>query len=100
MITYKDIRIAINLQLEKTEIEINSRDVSEGFDRPSFFVQFSNVGRHGTETQVERTLTVTIYYFPSDRYEYAIEVLEMQEMLENLFDLKLRVKDRLLNVNE
>lgn len=44
-------------------------------------------------------MIVNIYYFPTDRYEYAIEVLDMQEALESLFDLKLRVKDRYLNVD-
>lgn len=100
MITYKDIRIAINRQLAKTGIEINSRDVQEGFNKPSFFVQLNNVGRSGDENQVHKSMMVQIYYFPSDRYEYAIEVLDMQETLEELFDLKLPVKDRLLNVDE
>ena len=100
MITYKDIKIAVNRQLKKTGIEINSSDVEEGFNRPSFFVQLDNANRAGNESQVERSLTVRIYYFPSDRYEYAIEVLEMQETLEELFDLKLAVKDRYLNVDE
>lgn len=100
MITYKDIKIAVNHQLTKTGIEINSSDVEEGFNRPSFFVQLDNANRAGNESQVERSLTVRIYYFPTDRYEYAIEVLEMQETLEELFDLKLAVKDRYLNVDE
>lgn len=100
MITYKDIRLAINRQLKKTGIEITSRDVTEGFDRPSFFVQLDDVGRSGDENQVHKSMTVRIYYFPTDRYEYSIEVLDMQETLEELFDLKLPVKDRLLNVDE
>lgn len=100
MITYKDIRLAINRQLKKTGIEITSRDVTEGFDRPSFFVQLDNVGRSGDESQVHKSMTVRIYYFPTDRYEYSIEVLDMQETLENLFDLKLAVKDRFFNVDE
>lgn len=100
MITLKDIRMAVNRKLAKTSKEINSRDVKEGFNRPSFFVQLNNAGRTGTETQIERTLTVVIYYFPKDRYEYSIEVLDMAETLENLFDLKLRVKDRYLNVDD
>jgi len=100
MIGYKDIRFAINKQLSKTGVEINSRDVSEGFVRPSFFVQLDNNIRSSTENQVHRSMMVHIYYFPSDRYEYAIEVLEMQEALEELFDQKLPVKDRLLNINE
>lgn len=100
MITYKDIRKSINQQLSKTGIEINSRDVSEGFNRPSFFVQLNNIGRSSDESQVHRSMMVQIYYFPTDRYEYSIEVLEMQETLEELFELKLPVKDRFFNVDE
>lgn len=100
MITYKDIRFAINQRLKTTGVPVNSRDVSEGYKRPSFFVQLNNVGRSGDENQVHKSMTVQIYYFPTDRYEYAIEVLEMQEKLEELFDLKLPVKDRLFNVDE
>lgn len=100
MITYKDIRIAINQKLKTTGVPVNSRDVSEGYIRPSFFVQLNNVGRSGDENQVHKSMTVQIYYFPTDRYEYAIEVLDMQETLEELFDLKLNVKKRWLNVDE
>lgn len=100
MITYKDLRIAINRQLNKTGIPVMSKDVQEGFDRPSFFVDFDNVYRDSTETQVERSLTVRIYFFPSNRDDYSIEVLEMQDTLESLFDLKLKVKNRLLNIQE
>ena len=100
MITYKDIRFAINQQLKKTNIEITSRDVTEGFNRPSFFVQLDNNVRSADENQVHKSMTVQIYYFPTDRYEYSIEVLDMQETLEGLFDLKLAVKDRFFNVDE
>ena len=100
MITYKDIRGAINTKLKTTGKPINSKDVTEGYKRPSFFVQLNNVNRSGDENQVHKSMIVQIYYFPTDRYEYAIEVLDMQETLENLFDLKLPVKDRLLNVDD
>jgi len=100
MITYKDIKIAVNRNLATFDVEINSSDVSEGFNRPSFFVQFDNNKRSADEDQVHKSLTIIIYYFPTDRYEYSIEVLDIQEQLENLFDLKLRVLDRQFNINE
>ena len=100
MITYKDIRLAVNRKLKTTGIDINSEDVSEGFNRPSFFVEFLNIARSSDENQVHKSLSVQIYYFPTDRYKYAIEVLEMQETLENIFDLKLAIKDRLINVED
>lgn len=100
MITYKDIKIAINRKLKTLGIEINSRDVTEGFIRPSFFVEFLDSIRSADENQVHKSLNVQIYYFPTDRYEYSIEVLDVQEKLENLFDLKLPVVDRLLTINQ
>src|SRR5690625_2247714 len=100
MITNKDIRMAINRQLKKADIKIMSRDVREGFSRPSFFVELDNVLREGNADQIYKSMTIRIYYFPSNEYEYAIEVLDMQEMLEDLFDLKLLVRDRLINVEE
>lgn len=100
MITYKDIKVAVNQKLATLGIEINSRDVSEGFERPSFFVQLENSTRSGDADQVHITLTVQIYYFPSDRYGSSVEVLEMQETLEGLFDLKLPVNDRLLSIDD
>lgn len=99
MITYADILKAINDKLDVTGIEINSRDVTEGFNRPSFFVQLNNNQRSGDENQVHKLSIVQIYYFPKDRYEYAIDVLNMQETLGELFDLKLPVSDRLINVD-
>lgn len=100
MITFKDIRFAINQQLKKTGIEIMSRDVKEGFNRPSFFVQLNNAVRSADEHQVHKSMTVQIYFFPSDEFEYSIEALDMQETLGDLFDLKLEVKDRLFNIDE
>ena len=100
MIAYKDIKKAINRQLSKTGVDINSSDVTEGFERPSFFVQLINPIRSANENQVHKAMTVQIYYFPSDRYENSIEVLDMQDQLEELFDLKLSVHDRLLDINE
>lgn len=100
MITYKDIKMAVNRKLKTLGIEINSKDVTEGFIRPSFFVEFLNSIRSSDENQVYKSLSVQIYYFPTDRYEYSIEVLDVQEQLENLFDLKLQVLDRFLNIHE
>lgn len=99
MITYKDIKKAVNGLLTKEfNIEINSNDVKEGFIRPSFFVSFDNQTKSSTLTQIEKSLTIRINYFPSDRYGNSIELMDMQEQLENLFDIKLPVKDRRFNI--
>lgn len=101
MITYKDIKIAINKKLiDAFNIDINSNDVKEGFKRPSFFVSFDNQLRSSTQEQVEKSLTIRINYFPSDRYNYSLEIMDVQEQLENLFDFKLDVLDRKFNIIE
>lgn len=100
MINTKDVRTAINMLLNSTGIEVNSRDVEEGFKRPSFFVDINSNKRSSSPEHVDRAMTVYIYYFPKDRYEYSLEVLDILGVLENLFDLKLKVKHRLLNIKE
>jgi hypothetical protein len=101
MITYKDIKLAINnLLIKKFNIEINSNDVKEGFKRPSFFVSFDDMVRSSSTDQVEKSMTMRIYYFPTNKDNCSIELLDVQEQLENLFDLKLVVLDRKLNVLE
>lgn len=101
MITFKKIKIAVNNALKRNfSIKVNSNDVKEGFDRPSFFVEFDDVSRVGLESQVEKSLTVRIYYFPSSEEEASVEILDMQEELGNVFDTHLAVEDRLLHINE
>jgi hypothetical protein len=101
MITYKDIKLAINRALKNEfNIELNSNDVKEGFNRPSFFVSFDNNKRSGNESQVHKSLTIRINYFTSDSKDNSIELLDVQDQLENLFDLKLKVNDRFFNIDE
>ncbi|WP_063870694.1 phage tail terminator family protein [Paenibacillus sp. Root444D2] len=96
MVTLKDIAKAINAKLKESfpDIQINTKDISEGFARPSFTVDFDNstkspFGSHG----VERTVHVIIYFFPSDRSQYKIEMLDVQDKLENAFTYTLTILD-------
>lgn len=101
MISYKDIKLAVNTLLSNQfQVEIQSNDVKEGFNRPSFFVELDDMARSSIDTQVEKNLTIRILYFPSDRYSYSTEILGVQADLEELFDLKLQVADRHLNIQE
>lgn len=97
----KDIRKAINsrLQTKFPNIEINSNDVKEGFARPSFFVETEGQ-RKGLAEHIDRDISVTVYYFPSNDYENAIELLDIQEQLESTFDLKFKVINRWLNIED
>lgn len=101
MISYKQIKKAINDKLKATfNMKINSKDIREGFIRPSFFVEFDGMNRIGLESQIERSFTVRIYFFASDKDAPSIENMEIQEELENAFDLKLHVADRHFNILE
>ena len=102
MISYKDIKKAINskIKTEFNNIAINSNDVKEGFERPSFFVQLDTNGRSSDVNQIYKDLTVRINYFPTDENDYSIELMDVQEQLEGIFELKLKVQDRLFNIDE
>ena len=101
MIKLQDIMAAINAKLiSKFDIEINDNDVQKGFNRPSFFVDFDNLYKTDHLYTFERGLTVTIYYFPTDRHKYQIEVLEMQQDIEDSFKLGFTVEDRYLSIVE
>jgi|GEM_PF-672894 len=102
MITFKKIKATINKKLQSNFIDIgvSSKSANEGFTRPSFKVQLDNVKREGYLTQVEKSCTVRIFYFPTDENDNAIELLDVQEALGDLFDLKFSVGDRHLDIGE
>lgn len=101
MISYKQIKKSINDKLKGSfQVEINSKDIQEGFTRPSFFVEFDNMNRQGLESQVERSFTTRIYYFPKNKDAPSMEILDVLETLESLFELKLQVSDRHFNILE
>ena len=99
MISFYDVQATVTDQLRTTKIPVTQTDVQEGFDRPSFFVQLDNPTSTGYVTQIHKSMTVRIYYFPENKHIYTSEILKMQETLTNLFDMKLSVKDRLFNID-
>jgi hypothetical protein len=89
MLTLTDIAKAINISLSAAvpEIPINSTDIREGFERPSFYVDFSEAERAPVFTWgVERTLQIIIYFFPTSQYDYQLEMLDIQQRIEDAFD--------------
>lgn len=104
MVTLKDITGAINLKLKEKfpNIKRETKDISEGFERPSFFVSLDNSSKSSfMDLAVERSATVRILYFASSRTESRIELLEVQESLEELFNHKITIKDDfMVEVNE
>ena len=104
MITLLEINRSINnkiknakLNTEFEDVDITSEDVNEPIIRPSIKVSITNStsGKFNSSCR-ERNLTVRIYYFCRDRYNFKIENIKMQEILENAFLDDLQVTESFL----
>ncbi len=100
MITLKELKTTINevIKAKFPTIEINSNDISEGFARPSFFTDFDFTYRRDYLGSFIREVTVTIYYFPTNRNKYKDEVLEKQDAIEDAIRKGFEVKGRHLHI--
>lgn len=99
----KEIIIAVNKKLIELypDIDIQSKDIKHGFNRPCFFVKLrASQNALLSPNFNERKVSVIIYYFASDPKENAIENLEVQETLENSFLGKLVIDERHFIVHE
>lgn len=101
MITFKDIKLAVNeLLINQFGIEINSCDLEEGFARPSFTVRFGKLKSFNSLTQNIKSIPIEVYFFPSTIDDNSLEILDKEEELFQLFALKLPVLDRQLNIED
>ncbi|MGG3307454.1 DUF6838 family protein [Paenibacillus lautus] len=95
MVTLKEIITAINERLIAIapDVEIQSNDISEGYQTPSFFVEFEDVrsAQYGAWGR-ERGIPVIIYYFPTERQHKQMELLDMQEKLEQGFIMPFEIR--------
>ncbi|MBO7747355.1 hypothetical protein I8J29_24525 [Paenibacillus sp. MWE-103] len=88
MVTIKQISKAINAKLNDIlpDVEIQSKDIREGYPRPCLYVDFEDVTASMAGAKLrERTIPVVIYYFPTDPNKVKIELLDVQEKLEVAF---------------
>lgn len=103
MVSILDIIKAFNLLLSKEfKITVDSKDLSEKFERPSFRVDMSKF-RYSKQMQFyhEREFEFKIYYFPMSRTNNRIELLETQEKLSVLFVDYIEVmKDQFVYIKE
>jgi hypothetical protein len=98
-ITLLELKTAVNTLIDNEyPNKIQSKDITEGFTRPSFFIEFDNINKDTRLYYFTRNLTVKIYFFPTSRDEYSKEILEVQEKLEELFGLNIAVKDRIFTI--
>jgi hypothetical protein len=96
MVGIKDVIKAINTQLniDFPTVTISSTDIKEKIIRPSFYVDLEqNDSIQFNSMCQENTLTVRVYYFPTDPNNSRIDLLDTQEKLNNIFLKGLRVND-------
>ncbi len=93
--------MAINerIQAEFPVVTIESRDIEEGFKRPSFFVSIETPNTERSLSDSMREMTCRIRYFPSDRHIYKEEAYDVMDRLEEVFALNFPVGDRVITIN-
>lgn len=104
MLTLVDIKTAINTLLKnKFKYKVYGREVRDGFDRPSFFVELLPTGMdYETQNFTSNRLTVIITYFQPISQEKGYSDLDnitMYASLKDLFGMKLAVGTRYLTIN-
>lgn len=65
----------------------------------SFFVELDNIKATGYLYNQEMQATARIYYRASIDKGYELELLQVQETLKSIFNLKLKVDNRYLNID-
>lgn len=88
MIKLSEILKAVNLKLAEkfSTISIDSKDLSEEFNRPSFRTELDGLKTSAfMTTHKEREFTIRIYYFPKDEKKGRLERLKIAEGIEEIF---------------
>ncbi|MCB2310655.1 hypothetical protein LGL55_05900 [Clostridium tagluense] len=101
IVTLIDINRAIvdniTLALANTEfkdVEFASTDIVEEITRPSFYVDIlKNKTNLMLQNARERNLELQLFYFAKNRYKSKLEVLEMQDLLSDIFISSLKVTE-------
>ena len=85
------------LKTKYPDISYNSqRDITEGFDRPSFFIDLDNIKSSDFMSEArDHSNTARIYYFSSTKDNNKIELLNLQDDLNELF-----IENNLITVND
>lgn len=100
MITLIDIQNAVSKSISdniKEEAYIYVEEVKDGLKRPAFFIEVLPVKTDNYLNHLSKLILVEIMYLCKDKTMK--ENLEMANMLENIFNLSMTVKDRRLTVN-
>ncbi len=95
MVKLSQILMAVNLKLAEKfpNIKIDSKDLGEKFDRPSFRTELDGLKTSAfMTTYKERKFVIRIYYFPENKNKSRVERANMVDKLEDAFLQTLEVK--------
>lgn len=82
-------------------VKISNSDLTEGFERPSFKIEFENSTLDNLNSNfLDRNLTVRIYFFASDIKKYKVENLKVQDLLESEFIGGLKFDDDFIWIHD
>ena len=92
-LTRAQINKVINglIKAEFPGVPIQSRDISKGFGRPSFYVDLETNRMDTSQFNTEKDITCRILFFPTNRHEYKEEAYRVQDKFEELFGLNFEV---------
>lgn len=88
MIKLSEILKAVNSKLAETfpKINVDSKDLSESFNRPSFRTELDGLKTSAfMTTYKEREFTIRIYFFPTEQGKGRLERLKISDEIENAF---------------
>lgn len=64
---------------------VNDRDIEEGFDRPSYFIDIENtVAENVTQYLIRERCDLKLYFFAENNYHGFLALLQMREQLLDL----------------
>lgn len=88
MVKLSEILKTINSKLAETfpDVEVDSKDLSEKFNRPSFRTELDGIKTSAfMTTYKEREFTIRIHFFPTKAEKGRIERLKITDKIEDVF---------------
>ena len=101
MLSVIDVIKALTLLVESNfpSYPVNDRDLVEGFNRPSYFIDVDEVrGENVTSDFVKETADLSLFFFEEDIYSGFLKLLEMKNELLELLGKPLALTDENGNV--
>lgn len=75
------------------QIEVTNRDITEGFDRPCFFIDLEDVDTRRVGSYYQDALDLRLYYFATSTHQGYIDLLHKRDELIMLLQDTTRLSD-------